>query len=349
MKKCSVKYFNKDRTIYYDILNIISCMAVCFLHCNGGVHGFANTRLWKRSLAVEVLCYFAVPVFVMLSGATLLKYKERYTTKEYFRKRAEKILLPWIIWSLIIYIVHNKNINLMNFINKFIYGQIEDTYWFFSLIIYLYCLIPVFSILTEKEEYRNTIWAIVIFVFIIQSMLQPILLMLNIKFPTILNYMTGQNAFIIYILLGYLLSTTNLNKKTRLTIYLLAFMAVITRYLYTMFASINEGTLNKDSWGYTTFSGLFPAVAVFVFIKNVDWEKWLTRFKIKPQYISNLSKCSFGIYLIHVLVRSKTLSILKINPQSWFAGLIFPILLYLICLIIVYGIKKIPILKKIVP
>lgn len=324
-------------------------MAVCFLHCNGGVHKFSNTRGWKECLVIEVLCYFAVPIFVMLSGATLLKYRERYTTKEYFIKRAKKILVPWVIWSLITYIIQNKNLNLLNFANKFIYGGIEATYWFFPLIIYLYCLIPIFSILTEKEEYRKIMWGIVVFIFAIQSVFQPILSMLHIKFPTILNYMTGQNAYIIYILLGYLLSTTKLNKKNKGTIYILAIMAVITRYLYTMFASMNSGTLNKDSWGYTTFSGLFPAIAVFIFIKDINWEEILNRLKIKPIYISNLAKCSFGIYLIHVLVRSKIVPLLSINTQSYFGRLIFPILLYSICAIMVYFIKKIPILRKAVP
>ena len=76
-----------SRIIYLDILNIIACIAVLYLHCNGGVHSFSNTRLWKECLIIEVLCYFAVPIFVMLSGATLLRYRERYSTKIYFYKR----------------------------------------------------------------------------------------------------------------------------------------------------------------------------------------------------------------------------------------------------------------------
>lgn len=341
---------NKDnRIIYFDILNIIACIAVCYLHCNGGVHGFSNTRLWKECLVIEVLCYFAVPIFVMLSGATLLKYRDRYTTKEYFIKRIQKVLIPWVIWSLIIYIISNKNFNLLNFANSFIYGKIETVYWFFSLIIYLYCLIPVLSVLTQKEEYRKTMWGIVVFIFLIQSVLQPILKMIHIPFPTILNYMTGQNAYIIYLLLGYLLSTTNLNKKRRLIAYTLAIMAIITRYTYTMFTSINTGKLNQDSWGYTAFTGLFLAVGIFIFIQNIDWKNIFNKLKINPKNISKLTSCSFGVYLIHILIRSKIILFLGINTQSYFSRLIFPIILYAICVMIVYIIKKIPILKRIVP
>ena len=78
------------RVIYFDILNIIACLAVVFLHCNGGVHGFSNTRLWKEYLVIEVVCYFAVPIFIMISGATLMQYRKRYTSKQFFLKRIEK-------------------------------------------------------------------------------------------------------------------------------------------------------------------------------------------------------------------------------------------------------------------
>lgn len=338
-----------NRIIYFDILNIIACIAVLYLHCNGAVHSFSDTRLWKESLVIEVLCYFAVPIFIMLSGATLLKYRERYTTKQYFLKRAEKILIPWVIWSLITYIIHNKNLNLLNFGNSFIYGKIESVYWFFSLIIYLYCLIPVLSILTEKEEYRKIMWGIVGFIFVIQSLLQPIFKMIHIPFPTILSYMSGQSSYIIYLLLGYLLSTTKINKKQKGLVYFLAIISLLTRYLYTMFLSINTGKLNSDSWGYTAFTGLFPTLAVFILIKDINWEKIFNKSKIKSCYVSKLASCSFGVYLIHMLIKGKVTSFLAMDTQSHFYRLVFPLILYIICTTIVYIIKKIPIVKKIVP
>lgn len=58
-----VKEKHQNRIIYFDVLNIIACIAVCYLHCNGEVHVFSNSRLWKESLIIEVLCYFAVPIF----------------------------------------------------------------------------------------------------------------------------------------------------------------------------------------------------------------------------------------------------------------------------------------------
>lgn len=71
------------RTVYMDILNIISCIAVCILHCNGIVHTYSNSIEWRQALVAESIFYFAVPIFIMITGATLFNYRSRYNTKEY--------------------------------------------------------------------------------------------------------------------------------------------------------------------------------------------------------------------------------------------------------------------------
>lgn len=80
----------KKRIIYYDMLNIAAAFGVVCMHCNGIVHSYSNTSVWKQSLIVEVLAYWAVPIFFMLSGATLLKYQERYDTRIFIKKRIRK-------------------------------------------------------------------------------------------------------------------------------------------------------------------------------------------------------------------------------------------------------------------
>ena len=75
-----------NRVIYFDILNIIAIIAVIAMHCNSIVHGKPNSTAWTTSLVIECICYFAVPLFCMLSGATLMNYREKYDTKTFFKK-----------------------------------------------------------------------------------------------------------------------------------------------------------------------------------------------------------------------------------------------------------------------
>ena len=94
----------KSRITYFDILNILACFAVLSLHHNGIVHNFnVNTLAWKQSLMFEVLFYWAVPIFFMLTGATLFGYRNKYSTQDFFKKRVFRAIVPFIIWSIVLY------------------------------------------------------------------------------------------------------------------------------------------------------------------------------------------------------------------------------------------------------
>ena len=54
----------RERILYYDLLNISACICVIALHVNGIVHQYSNTAAWKQALIIEVMCYWAVPVFL---------------------------------------------------------------------------------------------------------------------------------------------------------------------------------------------------------------------------------------------------------------------------------------------
>lgn len=339
----------EKRIIYFDILNILACICVVFLHMNGIVHNYTETRSWKTALIFEVVCYWAVPVFIMLSGATLFKYRERYDTKTFFKKRFIKVLIPWIVWSMILYIINNKNLNMIQFIKDFIYCRIEGIYWFMPLILYLYCLIPIFSVFTEKQEYRKILIGIVAFIFLFSSILEPLCIVFDKDFPTIFNYCLNQNSYIIFLLLGYLLSTTQLNKKKRIIIYVLGILSALIRYGYTYYFSIQAGEVNRNLFDYCGAVSVLLAMAVFVFIKQIDWNKFTQKININPNILREVSSCSLGIYLIHMLVKNQLTNLFNINAHSIYYRTFGAIVLYIICLLIVYIIKKIPIIKKIVP
>lgn len=68
------------KKIYIQILGVIACLAVVAMHVNGCFWQFSYDRYWITANIIECICYFAVPIFFMISGATLLNYRKRYTT-----------------------------------------------------------------------------------------------------------------------------------------------------------------------------------------------------------------------------------------------------------------------------
>lgn len=342
---------SKKRILYIDILNIIAIIAVIALHCNGIVHGNPETRSWNTSLIVECLCYFAVPLFCMLSGATLMNYREKYDTKTFFKKRIIKVVIPFIFWAIFMFawkISTNRfNISKYNtvadWINAFFNNSEETTYYFMFTIMGLYLTMPLFSLMAN-EKCRKGLWLTVLLFFIFNGFLPNILKLLNIQYNNSLSVNIG--SYTIFIILGYLLSIQDIKKKYRILIYAGAIIGLIYRYLTTFILSKEAGYVVKDIWGYSTWYSILLSSAVFLFIKNMKLNEILKKYE---KYIASIAGCSFGIYLIHQVIMYYEINIFDINISSWVWRTIGIITTYVISLVIVLAMKKIPILKKIVP
>ena len=89
---------SKKRVGYFDALNVVSCIAVVAMHVNGtSLYTFQHSVSWLSSLFIDCLCYFAVPVFFMLTGATLMDYRKRYNTYEFIKKRFSRTMIPFLL------------------------------------------------------------------------------------------------------------------------------------------------------------------------------------------------------------------------------------------------------------
>ena len=73
--------------LYISVLNCVSCVAVVLLHTNGIFWSHPSGELWISANFIETYFYWAVPIFFMISGATLMDYRERYTTAEFYKNR----------------------------------------------------------------------------------------------------------------------------------------------------------------------------------------------------------------------------------------------------------------------
>lgn len=339
-----------NRVIYFDILNILAIFAVLILHHNGIVHGSPMTRAWNTSLIAECLFYFAVPLFCMLSGANLMNYRQKYNTKTFFKKRVCKVIIPFIFWALFMFvykIFFTKTIKIGSFtelVNYFFMNKEESTYYFMFNIIGIYLTMPFVSLVAKKENMKS-LWLTVALYFIFNAFIPNILALFKINYNKDASVLLG--GYIIFAILGYLISITEFKKKYRYLIYISATIGVIYRYVTTFILSKKAGIVIKVTWGYTSWHSILLASAVFIAIKYIFSNK---KFSLKAtDILCKLSSCSFGIYLIHQLVMTFEKKVFYINTASWEWRTVFVFITYFISLLIVYIMKKIPLIKKVVP
>ena len=101
MAETSTPFSQKNHLDYIDVLNVLASFAVVMLHTNCFWDGPSIGRAWISANFIESFFYWAVPIFFMISGVTLMDYRQRMTTSEYFVHRVRKTLVPFVMWTLI--------------------------------------------------------------------------------------------------------------------------------------------------------------------------------------------------------------------------------------------------------
>ncbi|MEF2930203.1 hypothetical protein [Methanobrevibacter smithii] len=94
----------------------------------------------------------------------------------------------------------------------------------------MYCLIPILSPLTENKEGRNILWGIVIVIAMFKSILIPLSNIFGFTIPEIASNFIEINGYLIFVILGYLLSVMDVSRVKRIIIYIIGILSVIIRY-----------------------------------------------------------------------------------------------------------------------
>lgn len=328
-------------------LRVVATISVILVHVTAEVlyqYGYISNFVWSTGNVYDSLVRFCVPVFVMLTGVLMLS--RTYELGEFLKKRFSRIVLPFLFWSLV-YVLFALNDNIsagheMSFLEiiEWVIHQLLNgsSYhlWYIYMIIGIYLFVPIISKwiqnATEKEIlYFISIW---IFTLIIN---QPVLCRFRINID--LTYFSG---FIGYLVLGYYLSiksfTYSKSVMNVIAVFLI-FLGVSITIFGTYFLSHDSNNFEEYFYNYNTLNVLMVSVGLFLFFKNVEISN--------PTVLKTsnfISKYSYGIYLVHILVL-RFMSAIKIdydfiNPV--FAIPVTTLICLLISTLIIYSINKLP-------
>lgn len=339
------------RILYFSVLNVVACIGVVLLHCNGVFWNHPTGRAWVTANLIETLFYFPVPIFFMLSGATLIDYSQRYSTKVFMKKRLMKTVIPFLIWSVLAatycfarareaYTWGPRSIIVNIFQTNFM-----PVYWFFLPLFAIYLSMPILTKIQDKlKTFKYAIIIGLIFVAILPLTCRLIGIEYNAELtpPPVLGYM-------IFVFLGYVLSKTELSKKQRYLIYLAGVIGWAMQFFGTMLLTAPDGEISMMFKGYNNLPSVLQAVAVFVFFKHLSYDGIKRRLPGFEKAVAVVAGLTFGIYLVHEYL-------IWLLPAwfGWDAGSIVfrtvgAILIFVLAAGITYLIKKLPVVRKVVP
>ncbi len=344
------KIQQKKRLLYIDILNILACLCVIFMHCNGIAHQYSDTAAWRQSMVIETIAYWAVPVYFMISGATLLDYRDKYLTRVFFKKRFLKTGIPFAAWTLIslAYKIQFQQMEfepgLSSIVSLFTNTTAENVYWFFIPLFMVYLSMPVLSLL---KDYKHILLYMAGLAFLVYSVYPVCCIVFQIPMNGSIQIPVA-GGYILYVILGYLLATTDMTRKTRILFYILGLAGAGIRFGSTILGSSESAGLDQTFWGYMKFPAVFLAVGVFVAAKYGPWDKLENTPKIL-RIVTTLAGTGFGVYLMHMIVFRILQDATGLSMESGWWRLVMPFVIYGICVVLVLILKKIPVLKYIVP
>lgn len=300
------------RVEYFDILNILACICVVWIHFGNGFHYYDGSKGWLQCLLIQVVCYWAVPVFFMLTGATLMEYPKRYSTKEFFIKRAKKTLIPYLVFGTGILLLRggpgfDPARPILSLLDVFFNCRMESVYWFFLALFGIYLAMPVLSVFARSENRKHLRY--LVFVGTLTISVLPFLAKMLQEFFQVPEYCWNAylelpllGGYLLFPVLGYWAATTDFTKAQRVLIYLAAAGSALLRYTGLYYLSARDQATNQLFMDYRSFPSLLLALGVFVLVKQL-----FAGAPMSPRValvIRRLSSLSFGVYLIHQPVLS---------------------------------------------
>ena len=208
----------------------------------------------------------------------------------------------------------------------------------------MYMFIPLLA--SISADYRREVYGYTALLILVFSILIPFLndvfslgIYWNIKYTA--------PTYLIFVLLGFLLHEYELDSKWRIGIYILALMGLIMHILGTYKLSYDANMIVSTYKGYENFPNLLYTVGIFVLCKYLGQK--LMSYKWFANSIKFIAGYTYSIYLLHFFVMDLLVSIFHINTLSLMYRLGGPFLIAAICVVIGFVVRKIPILRTILP
>ncbi len=343
----------KERQIEFDLLRLIAMIAVIATHvCGSQIHDLPVTSpdfIWLN--VIRAALTWDVPVFVMISGRFFLTSEKKYTLHKLYTKYIKHLGIAFIIWSAvytIYYIIVGGN-DITEMWKEYVFEFLTGPYhmWYILMIIGLYIITPLLRKISEDKQAME--YFIVLF-FIAQFFQQyggklPVLgeLISTVWEKTYFHMVLGYSG---YFVLGYYLYRYSISLRTEIILYVVTAICILLSCLGTTLLSMQSGLLDELISTYQTPNIIIESCGVYVFFLK---KRYRVKFsKYSATCIGILGKWGLGIYLVHALML-ELLSLTGIKPTfiTPIIGVtIMTVLVFLMSVLVVWIIQKIPVLKK---
>lgn len=290
----------ESRVLFFDFLRCVAAVAVIAIHVLAPYRdqmGVIPDSHWLTAVSVNGATRWAVPVFILISGALLLSDRRPFEFGHYVQRRLGKVVVPFIVWSLFYALL--SGLDAQGFHQDTAMETLSNsphhaTYYhlgFFYYFIPLYFVIPFLQWLNNKmdENQEQKVWSLFVGLWLLTTTL--FLLHIDGPWSSQIWLYTG------YLPLGYLLF-----KKvtiTRFTVAISILLGCASIYL-TIHSVVDlsavKGHYSVGRWlSYKTLNVVLAASMIFMVGRALAPKL----SEGAQRWVSFISQHSLGIYLLH--------------------------------------------------
>lgn len=339
---------------YIVFLRILATVAVVMNHTALVALGAIKVPTFENKVIVQTIVHivhFAVPIFVMITGALLLDEQRIITYKKALLKYAWRmaVILLTVGWGFAMMesFFHDRTISLSMMLSSFINvleGNSWEHMWYLYMLIGLYMFVPFIKAALKNLTLRS-VDCILVILFVFTSVLPMIDYLGNfkfgIKFPITSEY-------VMYMILGWRITKMSANSWIyKNNILILVIIAIVT--LLIGVCPFIEEYYNAHTIGWLDHYNSPVEVILSYFIFSYCYcnqSKFDGIYKMGGGKF--LDNNSFGIYIFHMLWINLIYKIIGINPLNYnfmvYIIMVITTIILSACTTVLF--RKLPILGK---
>jgi probable poly-beta-1,6-N-acetyl-D-glucosamine export protein len=328
----------------FDALKGAAIITVIAIHAtNSGWSWYEKDNgSWNYifSLIMSKAYAYAVPTFFFAAGYFVTKNK--YLIEgAYFRflyQRLRRLLIPYLIFSLSITFIIHHNFNIKYVILSLLLGRVQGPYYFIIILLSLTVMTPLLFWLLNKKFGLSVILIINAF-----SLLVTYYLIITVDGG--LAWWKASLPFTNWVFFYYLgmvfYSSEKEDRVDTLVCFKSSFIAVMIVLLFSLVETFFLIEFFDNSIGFLTitpFSTIYSFTVIQFFMaireKRQSW----------PKPIVYIGQRSFGIFLLHELLRSRISDFISANDflfsiQPIFQAIVIAITL-LVCIVLINSLRS---------
>jgi surface polysaccharide O-acyltransferase-like enzyme len=291
-----------------DMLRVLAICGVVAIHVLGADDSLRGTVHWTIATSITRSAYWAVPVFIMISGALTLNPRAHAAgPAAFYRRRFARILPAMVVWHLV-YIVfirmylNDERFTASDIASMFIKSKFFTALYFLWLIAGLYVLAPfLVAFLKDGGEGRARITAAIALAWSVVAIMIPGISRFTESPQT--NYLGSLNMwwpYVGYFLAGWALRDVRL-RWGGIAVAIALGASATGEIIWQKVAEPDIPVL----WALLPIDYVGPMTAVAALSIFAAGVSIGARVRLSPRlgrWLRALSEASFGVFLVHLLI-----------------------------------------------